>query len=424
LKYSIVIPTYNRLDLLRPCLESVGNNTLRHETEVIVVSNGCKDGTREYLAQFGDQIKTIVFDEPQGYPKATNAGIRASLGDFVVLLNNDTVVLAPDWLDKLAKPMVRPSVGITGSLMHYSDETNRGFIVFFCAMIRRKVFETIGLLNEMFTPGFGEDMEYCWRAEEAGFELVEVDADNKALDPVSKLWITPFPLYHKGTATMDYKGGEIVKRNQEMLRALRQSREPMSPISSQHPVPKIVITDFVRRQNNPDSGRSYYRHSEAQLITAILCNWDKRKAGQGKRPVSRCCVVPMPPEQFATNTVYVKPTTELMAKLECREPGEEPYIQVKASRFYEDTVPCKFASVVLYHYDELTYVEREGKAADWYVVAIIASDVEDEPMHPTTMARNQLAQAGGTKVEYTSEEWARAVDYWRIRCPRAMPVTK
>lgn len=67
-KTSIIIPTYNHLeDCLKPCLESIIKNTDLTDLEVIVVANGCTDGTKEYVESLGDSFKLLWFDEPLGY---------------------------------------------------------------------------------------------------------------------------------------------------------------------------------------------------------------------------------------------------------------------------------------------------------------------------------------------------------------------
>ena len=91
--YSIIIPTYNHCsDLLRPCLESIVRCT--SDFDVIVVANGCTDETKEYMLRvcnFDPRFKLIFVNEALGYTKATNLGIKAATGDFIILMNNNLV---------------------------------------------------------------------------------------------------------------------------------------------------------------------------------------------------------------------------------------------------------------------------------------------------------------------------------------------
>lgn len=214
-KYSIVIPTLNHLeDCLKPCLESIFKNTdlEASNVEIIVVANGCTDGTHDYLqgtqvAVGSDRLKVLSFSQPLGYTKATNMGLKLTTGEFVVLMNNDCQVLdfakKGEWLDMLASPfyitsdLLDKSVGVTGPSKLFSKETERHFVVFFLAMIRKELFDEIGYLDETFNPGGGEDIDFCARAENAGYKLVKVPEDDN-------LWKyeTSYPIYHKGEATV------------------------------------------------------------------------------------------------------------------------------------------------------------------------------------------------------------------------------
>jgi glycosyltransferase involved in cell wall biosynthesis len=136
-KFSIIVPTYNHLDdCLRPCIESLLKTTDMSTAEIIVVANGCVDGTRDFLNSLGDQIKTIWIDEPAGYTCATNAGIRAASGDYIVLLNNDVTIFDVNyknfWLEILLRPFqILDKVGITGPAKDYHCNTNHDFLLFF-----------------------------------------------------------------------------------------------------------------------------------------------------------------------------------------------------------------------------------------------------------------------------------------------------
>ena len=159
---SIVIPTYNHCsDLLKPCLESIKACTNLENVEVLVIANGCKDETREYVNSLGGPFKLLWFDAALGYTKATNEGIKAASGEYIILLNNDTVILKPEdknaWIDMLLAPFKTDSkVGATGPMLVHCPYANRDFIIFFCIMIKRGVFDKIGLLDEAFNPKLRE----------------------------------------------------------------------------------------------------------------------------------------------------------------------------------------------------------------------------------------------------------------------------
>jgi beta-1,4-mannosyl-glycoprotein beta-1,4-N-acetylglucosaminyltransferase len=232
MKYSIVIPTYNHLsDLLKPCIESILKYTIMNDDiELIVVANGCKDNTREYLDSLtGFKLKTLWFDESIGYTCATNEGIKAAdpTSEYIILLNNDITLLKQNknhWIDMLEHPFVvgGAKVGITGPMKGHNRDTNRHFLIFFCVMIRHSVLREHGLLDEIFSPGSGEDVDFCIRLENAGYRVVETGDTDFIGDSV--IGTGSFPIYHEGEKTVhdtnlvkDWKG--IFDRNMDILAA-------------------------------------------------------------------------------------------------------------------------------------------------------------------------------------------------------------
>ena len=95
---SIIIPTYLNHKGLVECLESVKKYT-SGDYELIVVANGAPEETRP--------LATLWFDQPLGFAKAVNEGIKASKGEYVILLNDDCVLLPQpvnQWIEMLQKP--------------------------------------------------------------------------------------------------------------------------------------------------------------------------------------------------------------------------------------------------------------------------------------------------------------------------------
>ena len=189
MKYSIVIPTYNNCDkYLKPCIESIVKYTDMDLVQLIISANGCIDNTKQYLDSLViPNLKVVWNDKPLGFAKATNEGIKVATADKIVLLNNDTVLLEQSnnkWIELLDKD------GISGVLPQYSDITQKWFLIFFCVMIQRKVFDAIGLLNEEYETGGNEDIEFCLKAQQAGFELHECGNNGT------------YPIYHRAEGTM------------------------------------------------------------------------------------------------------------------------------------------------------------------------------------------------------------------------------
>ena len=229
MKYSIVIPTYNNCDkYLKPCIDSIVKYTEMTDIELVVSANGCTDNTRAYLDYLETAIPNleIVWDSaPLGYAKATNKGIKVCNSDKIVLLNNDTVLLEQpknQWLEMLDKPFSdNDKCGISCIIKGHSEPAGRDFAVFFCVMVHRKVFDAIGLLNEEYGVGGGEDTEFCIESEKAGFEVCEV-FEKKWAD---NTYTGVFPIYHAGEGTMH--DTELVKdwSNIFLLNSLRLAKK-------------------------------------------------------------------------------------------------------------------------------------------------------------------------------------------------------
>jgi beta-1,4-mannosyl-glycoprotein beta-1,4-N-acetylglucosaminyltransferase len=217
-KISIVIPTYNHLeDCLRPCIESIKKYTDLSDIEVIIVANGCTDGTREYVYGLGVEFRLIWIEEASGYTKSTNYGIRAAQGEFILLLNNDTELLPQtknDWIDKMLAPMADPAMGATGPLALLDPYAQERILIFFCCLIRKEVFDKVGLLDEIFHPGGGEDIDFTAKMVREGYKWLQVPDNN----PLNRTHTNTgnFGIWHKDNRTfseMSEYTMTIIKRN-------------------------------------------------------------------------------------------------------------------------------------------------------------------------------------------------------------------
>ena len=168
---------------------------------------------------------------------------------------------------------------------------------------------------------------------------------------------------------------------------------------------------FAAGRHCPGQPYSHYTGNPQDVIDRVRENWDRREIGMGAESIDDVCVVPVPNDGFRCGFVRVDRAKFLLAEVTRRQEHEDPYVRVTADGAAPEE--AKFVKVVLYAAHEL---EKNGESrstdCDWEIVCIIASPVENEPMHPLAMARNQLAMPGGTPRHYTSDEWAEAVWYW------------
>jgi hypothetical protein len=210
---TVIIPTWNGLAVLRPCLEALKNQTVKNY-QIIVVDNGSTDGTVPWLKQhypldgLYPPVQLIENSRNLGFAAAVNQGIRASETPYVVTLNNDTQV-DPGWLAALLDAVaIAPDIGMGASKMvlaHRPDiidstgicvdrvgiiwdrrggEIDNGgeaqpVEVFGpcggAALYRRAMLDQIGLFDEDFF-AYMEDVDLAWRAQRAGWRAVYVPA--------------------------------------------------------------------------------------------------------------------------------------------------------------------------------------------------------------------------------------------------------
>ena len=172
----------------------------------------------------------------------------------------------------------------------------------------------------------------------------------------------------------------------------------------------IGWSKFAKHRHKKGMGFSYFDGTDEELKQLIYNNWNERKIGNGAESINDVCIVSVPPDKFVCTTVKIEDDLPVTAKITRRQPQEHPFIKNEA---VGTPVETKFAKVVLYASHELLKNGGERSCdADWEIICIIASPVENEPMHPLIMSRNMLEKPGGTKRTYTAQELAESIWYW------------
>lgn len=199
-KTSIIILTLNKLEYTMACIQSIREYTKNLEYEIIVIDNGSNDGTREWLLIQND-IKVVLNEKNFGFPKGCNQGIEIASGENILLLNND-VIVTENWLSNLLSRLYSAdNIGAVGPVtnnayyfqsiptaytslqeMHSFAKENyienrdsyeqRLKLIGFCMLIKKKIIDQIGLLDERFTPGHYEDDDLSYRIMLAGYKLI------------------------------------------------------------------------------------------------------------------------------------------------------------------------------------------------------------------------------------------------------------
>jgi hypothetical protein len=168
----------------------------------------------------------------------------------------------------------------------------------------------------------------------------------------------------------------------------------------------IKCNDFVRRQT-PSSHFSHYEGSETELISLVTAYFGEAKDGYKDGVL----LVPVPPEGFWSSSARLADLpvgSRLVSRYEARRPGEDKVLVTVAKG---RKVPAKAVFVVLYRRDVLG--KEATTDAEWEIISVNARMQEaEEPIEPTTMARNFLEKAGGTKGNFTAQQFAESVWYW------------
>jgi len=172
----------------------------------------------------------------------------------------------------------------------------------------------------------------------------------------------------------------------------------------------IKASLFVTRQTS-NSKFSHFKGSWQELEALVLEHFDQAQPGYRDGVL----IVPVPSEKFMSALIAVDSTTKLEASFEARRPNEAPFIQVVASEGHK--LQAKFVELVLYSHNVLAENNEQSCEADWEIISINARSTEEpEPLHPVTMARNFLQLAGGTKGDFSAEDFAKSILFHAQHC--------
>ncbi|MBP7461096.1 MAG: glycosyltransferase [Candidatus Delongbacteria bacterium] len=201
----IIIPFVNQLPLTLRLLKQIKKNTEHLDVRIILINDGSDEAFPDEFNHMMElfQVKLITNRINRGFIYSVNRGLQFSQADYKVILNND-VFLTSRWLELMIDVMKNhENLGILGPLsnvpffdypgyVNLGEKINRGnlntfnkmisgihpsrafqkcdFIFGFCMMVKKRVTDKIGGFDTRFGYGFFEDIDFCWRAQESGFE--------------------------------------------------------------------------------------------------------------------------------------------------------------------------------------------------------------------------------------------------------------
>ncbi len=205
---SVVVLTYNNWAYTKACLESLLQQTdYPGAWEIVVTDNASSDETVTHLTEWAarePRMKLVLNQDNLGFSAGNNTGLAAASGDYLVMLNNDTVVTRGWLLTLLRHFQADPSLGLLGpatnhignesmvpvayksitempaaarcyTMAHMGELFPMRTLAFFCVMMPRAVYERVGPMDETFGRGFFEDDDYCRRIEEQGLHMACAD---------------------------------------------------------------------------------------------------------------------------------------------------------------------------------------------------------------------------------------------------------
>jgi len=270
---SIIIPTKDNTNLLKQCLDSIESKSKYKNYEIIIADNDSKKPeSKSYLLSLKQRV--ISYNERFNFSRINNFAVTEAQGEYIIFLNDDTVVISPDWIERMLEHSQKPEVGAVGVKLLYPDDTvqhagdligiggmtahafegfprdhpgyqgllqrvhNCSAVTAACMMIRKKLFEEIGGFDENLAYAFN-DVDLCLRLGKMGYSII----------------YTPHAeLYHYASSTRPYTvhSEEIryfIQRWRDIIlkgdpyydRNLSRLRPDYSPKIKQE---RFVLTDF------------------------------------------------------------------------------------------------------------------------------------------------------------------------------------
>ena len=226
---SIIVPTRDRLDLLVPCITSLLEKTTYDAYEILILDN--QSSQAETLAYFNQivedsRVSVVPFDHPFNYAAINNYAATQARGDYLCLLNNDTEVISPDWLSEMVSVVCLQGVGAVGAQLRYPNgrlqhagdlvggsgcanhlhgplaEGDFGYmqrvgmrqdltaVTAACLLTPKKLYLSLGGLEQKRLKVAFNDVDYCLRVREAGYrvvytpfaELVHYESESRGAD--------------------------------------------------------------------------------------------------------------------------------------------------------------------------------------------------------------------------------------------------
>lgn len=207
---SILIPTKNQLGMLQRCVESILEKTSYQNYEILIIDNNSDEPeTIRWLNGMedigGDKVRVLRYPHPFNFSAMNNFAASQSVGDYLLLLNNDTAVIDAHWLDAMLNHGQRPEVGVVGAKLLFPNGTiqhagvilglngpaehpflgeamdapgymqrlqvdqNYSAVTAACMLVRKEVYFAVGGMDEEEFKVSYNDVDFCLKVRELGY---------------------------------------------------------------------------------------------------------------------------------------------------------------------------------------------------------------------------------------------------------------
>ncbi len=208
---SLIIPTKDKADLLRGCVEGILQRTDYDAFEILIVNNrSVEPETFRYFAEVAKdpRVRVLDWDFPYNYAAVNNFAAAEARGEILGLINNDIVITHDDWLKEMVGHALRPEVGAVGALLYYGDDSvqhagvivgmlevaghahkhhprdNPGYfqrakvtqelsaVTAACLLVRKAVYQALNGLDETNFAVAYNDVDFCLRLRQSGYRII------------------------------------------------------------------------------------------------------------------------------------------------------------------------------------------------------------------------------------------------------------
>ncbi len=252
---SIIIPTRDRLDILKMCIDSIIEHTVYLNWEIIIIDNNSVEAqTHDYFTKVSkdSRINVHPYNKPFNYAQLNNFALMHAQGEILTLLNNDIEIISDGWLSELVRHALRPEIGVVGAKLLYPDgivqhagviigiggvaghghkyigDDDPGYchravlvqnvsaVTGACMCVRRELYEAVGGLDENLAVAFN-DVDFCLKVRDAGYrnlytpyaKLIHHESISRGHDDTSK----KHALFLKEFGYMKDKWGDKLKND-------------------------------------------------------------------------------------------------------------------------------------------------------------------------------------------------------------------